>query len=171
MSPTALPLSLLALPAIVNLVLPRVADAYYREALTNAEEYVGLGYFAFAGGAALLTVYFMLERRFDLARKLLASGAVAVVGLSACVVPVGAGVQQEPIKQAALLSRERGYDVIIWRLNAPSFSVYYGRPTPSREPKPGDIVITKATRLTELEGLGHEVLYAKNGIVLVRVTG
>jgi hypothetical protein len=162
---------LLALPTIVNLVLPRVADAYYREALANAEEYFGPGYFAFAGGAALLTVYFMLERRFDLPRKLLASGAVAVVGLSAFVVPVGAGVQQEPIKQAALLSRGRGYDVIMWRLNAPSFSVYYGRPTPSREPKPGDIVITKAKHLTELEGLGVEVIYAKNGIVLLRVTG
>jgi hypothetical protein len=96
---------------------------------------------------------------------------VTVLGLSAFVVPVGAGVQQEPIKEAALLAREHGYDVIMWRLNAPSFSVYYGRPTPSREPKPGDVVITKAKRLAELEGLGHEVIYAKNGIVLVRVTG
>ena len=93
-----------------------------------------------------------------------------VLGLSAFVVPVGAGLQQEPIKEAALLSRERGYDVVMWRLNAPSFSVYYGRPTPGREPAPGDVVITKAKRLTELHGLGHEVLYAKNGIVLIRVT-
>ena len=96
---------------------------------------------------------------------------VAVVGLSAFVVPVGARVQQEPIKEAALLARSRGYEVIMWRLNAPSFSVYYGRPTPSRDPRPGDIVITKAKRLAELPGYGSEVLYAKNGIVLVRVTG
>jgi hypothetical protein len=113
----------------------------------------------------------MLERRFDLPRKLVINGIVAVVGLSAFVVPVGARVQQEPIKEAALLARDKGYEVIMWRLNAPSFSVYYGRPTPSRDPIPGDIVITKAKRLAELPGYGSEVLYAKNGIVLIRVSG
>jgi len=86
------------------------------------------------------------------------------------VVPVGARVQQEPIKEAALLASKKGYEVIMWRLNAPSFSVYYGRPTPSRDPIPGDIVITKTKRLAELAGYGSEVLYSKNGIVLIRVT-
>jgi len=160
---------LAALPAIVNAVLPKVQDAYYREALADAGQYFGVGYFAFAAAGAVLTVYFMLERRIDLPRKLVASGVVAAIGLSAFVVPVGADLQQEPVKEAALLSRERGYDVIMWRLNAPSFSVYYGRPTPSREPKPGDIVITKAKRLTELPAYGYEVLYARHGIVLVRI--
>jgi hypothetical protein len=112
----------------------------------------------------------MLERRFDLPRKLVVSGITAVVGLSSFVVPVGAGVLQEPIKEAALLAREKGYEVIMWGLNAPSFSVYYGRPTPSRDPLPGDIVITKAKRIAELPGYGSDVLYAKNGIVLIRVT-
>ena len=70
----------------------------------------------------------------------------------------------------ALLASKKGYEVIMWRLNAPSFSVYYGRPTPSRDPIPGDIVLTKTKRLAELPGWGSEVLYSKNGIVLVRVT-
>jgi 4-amino-4-deoxy-L-arabinose transferase-like glycosyltransferase len=164
-------LFLLALPAIVDFVRPGVNDAYYREALAGVEQYFGAGYFAFAAAAAGLTAYLMLERRFDLSRKLVVSGIVGVVGLSAYVVPVGAGVQQEPIKEAALLARAKGYQVIMWRLNAPSFSVYYGRPTPTREPRPGDIVITKAKSLAELPGYGLDVVYAKNGIVLVRVTG
>ncbi len=163
-------LFLLALPLIVDQVLPLVNDAYYREALAGADQYFRPGYFAYAAAAALLTVYFMLERRFDLPRKLVVSGITAVVGLSSFVVPVGAGVLQEPIKEAALLAREKGYEVIMWGLNAPSFSVYYGRPTPSRDPLPGDIVITKAKRLAELPGYGSDVLYAKNGIVLIRVT-
>jgi 4-amino-4-deoxy-L-arabinose transferase-like glycosyltransferase len=164
-------LFLLGLPAIVDFVRPSVRDAYYREALGGVHQYLGLGYFAFAASAAGLTVYFMLERRFDLSRKLVVSGIAAVVGLSAFVVPVGAGIQQEPIKEAALLARAKGYQVIMWRLNAPSFSVYYGRPTPSREPRPGDVVITKAERLAEFPGYGFDVVYAKNGIVLARVTG
>jgi hypothetical protein len=93
-----------------------------------------------------------------------------VVLLSVFVVPIGASLQQGPVKEAAALARERGYDVIMWRLNVPSFSVYYGRPTPTRDPMRGDIVITKAKRLKDLTGFGYETLYSKHGIVLVRVT-
>jgi 4-amino-4-deoxy-L-arabinose transferase-like glycosyltransferase len=162
---------LLGLPVLADRALPWVNDAYYREALADVGQYFGPGYYTYSGAAALLTVYLMLERRFDLPRKLVISGIAAVVGLSAFVVPVGARVQQEPIREAALLAREKGYEVIMWRLNAPSFSVYYGRPTPSRDPAPGDIVLTKAKRLAELPGYGAELLYSKNGIVLIRVTG
>lgn len=162
---------LLALPAVVDLVLPSVKDPYYREAAAGAKEFFGAGYVAFSAIAVLLTVYFMLERRFDISRKLVVSGIVGVVGLSAFVVPVGAGVQQEPIREAALLARDKGYQVIMWRLVAPSFSVYYGHPTATREPRPGDVVITKGKRLAELPGYGYEVIYAKNGIVLIRIAG
>ena len=164
-------LLLLALPDILELSLLRIKDAYYREAATAAKHYFGLDYFAFAAVAAVVTIYFMVERRLDLSRKLLMSGAIGVAGLSLYIVPIAGGLQQEPIKQAALLARDNGYDVIMWRLDAPSFSVYYGRPTPVQEPRPGDIVITKAKRLAELPGLGYDVLFRKNGIVLIRVTG
>lgn len=164
-------LLLLALPEILDIALPRVKDLYYREAVAGATQYLGPGYFVFAAAALLLTVYFMLERRFELAPKLVASGAVGVVALSAFVVPIGGSMLQEPIREAALLAREKGYDVVMWRLDAPSFSVYYGRPTLTRDPRPGDIVITKAKRLAELPGYGFESIYAKNGIVLIRVTG
>ena len=92
-----------------------------------------------------------------------------MLALSAFVVPVGAGVQQEPIKEAALLCRERDLSPILWRLNAPSFSVYRGQPTEDRELRPGDVVLTRAQRLAELPGNGYDVLYEKNGIVLVRI--
>ena len=53
------------------------------------------------------------------------------------------------------------------RLNAPSFSVYRGAPTATREPRPGDVVLTHAWRLPGLQK--HEVLYEKTGIALVRI--
>ena len=164
-------LFVLGLPLVLDRVLPWVGDPYYRDALAGAHQYFGVGYFAFAAVGAALTLYFMLERRFELSRKVVVSGIVGVIGLSAFVVPVGAGVQQEPIKEAALLARTNGYQVIMWRLNAPSFSVYYGRPTFTREPQPGDFVITKAQRLAELPNMGYEVVYERNGIVLVRLNG
>jgi hypothetical protein len=58
----------------------------------------------------------------------------------------------------------------MWRLNAPSFSVYRGAPTASREPRAGDVVITRTRRLAELPGgMRYELLYGKLGIALVRI--
>jgi len=115
-------------------------------------------------------VWFMVDARFDLPRQLVFCSLLAVIALSAFVMPAAAELQQQSIRDAAFLARERGWDVIMWRLNAPSFSVYYGRPTPHRQPAPGDIVLTRARRLTELSGVDYQVIYANNGIVLVGVT-
>jgi hypothetical protein len=111
----------------------------------------------------------MLERSVAVPYKLAVTGLVSVLALSAFVVPVGAGIQQEPIKEAARICREQGLSPILWRLNAPSFSVYRGQPTEDRKPQPGDLVLTRAQRLAELPGHGYDVLYAKNGIALVRI--
>ena len=49
----------------------------------------------------------------------------------------------------------------------PSFAVYYGDITPLREPRPGEVVFTRITRLDRLE-MPTEVLFQKGGIVLAR---
>ena len=162
-------IALLLLPWAAKLVLPHVPDTYYREVLAGADAYFSAGYFGFIAAAAVVTVIAMLERRVAVPFKLAVTGLVSVLALSAFVVPVGAGLQQEPIKEAARLCRELDLSPILWRLNAPSFSVYRGQPTEDREPRSGDVVLTRAQRLAELPGHGYEVLYAKNGIALVRI--
>ena len=130
-------LVLLLLPWAVKLALPHVPDAYYREALSNADAYFTPRLFrvhrrrrcwsrwprCWSGGCSSRT-------------SCVATGLLSVLALSAFVVPVGAGLQQEPIKEAALLCRERDLSPILWRLNAPSFSVYRGQPTEDRELRP-----------------------------------
>ena len=162
-------LFLSALPAIVSAVLPHLPDDYYREALADAGQYFTSIYYVYAATAAGVTLWLMMERRLPMRSKLVAVGLIAVIALSSFVIPFAGNVQQQPIKEAALLSRTQHYDVVMWRLNAPSFSVYYGRPTPSHEPRHGDVIITKMKRLAQLEGLQYQVLYAKNGIVLARI--
>src|SRR5439155_948599 len=94
----------------------------------------------------------------------------AVASLSTLVVPTIGFAQQGSIKEAAILCREQHLDAVLWRLNAPSFSVYRGAPTPSRDPRPGDVIVTKANRLTELPpALSYDLLYSKHGIVLARI--
>jgi len=162
-------LFLLVLPSAIEWVRPHVSDAYYREALSDVQTHFGAAYYGYAAIGLAVTAVLMLDWRWSLSVKLVGTGALVVAGLSLFLVPIGAAIQQEPIKQAAQLARSRGWEVIMWRLNAPSFSVYYGRPTLSREPKAGDLIITKAKRLQELAGLRPEIVYARNGIVLVRV--
>jgi 4-amino-4-deoxy-L-arabinose transferase-like glycosyltransferase len=161
---------LLFLPFLITYALPRIPDAYYREALGGALGHFGTGYFAFFGVATALVLYAMIERRTPLPRKLAIFGLLGVMGLSTLVVPFAGAVQQASIKEAALLCRARNIDPVMWRLNAPSFSVYRGAPTASREPRPGDVVLTKASRLAELpKGSSYELLYSKRGIVLARI--
>jgi len=162
-------LFLLVLPSAIEWVRPHVSDAYYREALSDVQTHFGAAYYGYAAIGLAVTAVLMLDWRWSLSVKLVGTGALVVAGLSLFLVPISAAIQQEPIKQAAQLARSRGWEVIMWRLNAPSFSVYYGRPTLSREPKAGDLIITKAKRLQELAGLRPEIVYARNGIVLVRV--
>jgi 4-amino-4-deoxy-L-arabinose transferase-like glycosyltransferase len=162
--------ALLALPYALHYALDHVEDRFYREALTAALERFHVFYFAVLGIAAALVVYAMIERRTPLARKLTVFGFLAVTSVATLVVPVAGFAQQASIKEAALLCRAANLEPVMWRLNAPSFSVYRGAPTPSREPRPGDIVVTRADRLGELPpGLAYDLLYSRRGIVLARI--
>lgn len=161
-------LGLLVLPWLLQFAEARIGDPYYREALSGLSASFGLAYFSFTLAAALATVWLMFEPNIDLPAKLLALACASVAAIGAFIFPILAENLQEPVRQAALLAREHRDPVVTWRVNYPTFSVYYGRPTPSREPRPGDVVLTKAMRLAELP-LPFEPLYSNKGVVLVRI--
>ena len=162
--------ALLALPYSLSYALGRMPDPFYRETLGAALGQFHTGYFVFLGALNAIVVYAMLERATPIARKFTIFGLAAVAALATLVVPIAGFAQQSSIKEAALLCRERSLDVVMWRLNAPSFSVYRGAPTPSREPRPGDVVLTKASRLGELPpSLPYDLIYSKRGIVLAKI--
>jgi hypothetical protein len=147
-----------------------VRDPYYREVFGAAAPYLSPGYFAAVGVFATLVVVAMFERRIALERKLAAAALMVSLTLSSFLVPLAGTLQQSAIKEAALLSRERKLEPVLWRLNAPSFSVYRGAPTATREPRPGDVVVTRARRIAELPpGTRYELLYGKLGIVMLRI--
>jgi 4-amino-4-deoxy-L-arabinose transferase-like glycosyltransferase len=160
--------ALLALPYGLHYAFERVNDDYYREALAAALGKFGTTYFAFCGVLAAIALFAMLERATPLTRKFIVFGFAAVTAVATLVVPIAGFAQQGAIKDAALLCRERHLEVVMWRLNAPSFSVYRGAPTPSRDPRPGDVVLTKASRLPELK-LPYDLLYSKRGVVLAKI--
>jgi hypothetical protein len=153
---------------VIEAAIPHISKPYYREMLSATRQSLSFWYYPFFAGFSLLTLYFMVEKRFALGAKLLASGVILAAGFSLLLLPLFGGMQQGPIKEAALLARDRGYTVVMWGLNMPSFSVYSQRIVEKHDPRRGDIVITQANRLAELRA--YETLYSKNGIALVRVS-
>jgi 4-amino-4-deoxy-L-arabinose transferase-like glycosyltransferase len=159
--------ALAGLPWIIQWALPRVEDAFYREGLSHAGAYFTGGYRAYFFAAIVLTLYFMIERRRSIPVKLLAEGIILAFGVAAFLMPAVARIHQVPVKEAALVAKSRGYEVVMWGLNMPSFSVYRRQVTERRAPRPGEVVLTKRERLPRLAD--HEVLYEKNGVVLARL--
>lgn len=162
-----------AAPWAVEAFAPRVADPYYREALGAVREALGGAATAFAIAACVLVVALMALRRMPLDARLLAAGVAQAAAMALFVLPAAGEAQQAPVKEAALLARERGWTVVMWGLNTPSFSVYSGRLVQRRDPRPGEIALVRMKKLREQPGgvEAVELLYQRNGIALVRLPG
>ena len=100
-------------------------------------------------------------------QHLMTAGIAVAAVVALGVFPTYGEIQQGPTKEAALLARSEGWDVVMWRLDMPSFALYYGDITPLREPEAGEVVFTRVTRLERLE-IPTEVVFQKGGIVLAR---
>ena len=100
-------------------------------------------------------------------RILLSAKALTVLAFSAYVLPVISALQQAPIKEAGLFAKQHDLEVVMWRLNTPSFDVYSESLVERRDPHPGDVILTKSIYLSQLGNI--EVLYHKNGIALARL--
>jgi hypothetical protein len=165
--PLLLFLALLSLPEMIGFALPTLRDAYARDMLAHYPEYFTAGYRWFFLAAAAVSAYFMIDARLPKLSKLFACGLLTVLGFSAYVMPVVGALQQAPIKEAALFAKQHDYTVVMWRLNTPSFDVYSKRLVEKRDPRRGDVVLTKSMYLSQLGNV--DVLYQKNGISLVRL--
>jgi len=75
-------------------------------------------------------------------------------------------MQQGPVREAGLMARELPGELVMRDMNTPSFGVYAQRVVDRREPRPGDLLLTRNERAGETPG---EVLYARGGVVLMRV--
>jgi len=155
------------LPEIWAGIQPLVDDAYTQAIMTVAPEAFDPGYrfWTGLGLASVVGLYFL--KQWKPWQHLMAAGMVVAATVAFGLFPTYGEVQQGPTKEAALLARQEGWDVVMWRLDMPSFAFYYGDITPLREPEVGEVVFTRVTRLERLE-IPTEVLFQKGGIVLAR---
>jgi len=144
-----------------------VGDAYTRAILTTAPAAFDGTYRAVTGLGLVGIVSLLLLRRWKPWQNLVAAGLIIGAVIALAFFPAYGRIQQGPTKEAALLARAEGWDVVMWRLDMPSFALYYGDITPLREPRAGEVVFTRVTRLNRL-GIPTEVLFQKGGVILAR---
>jgi 4-amino-4-deoxy-L-arabinose transferase-like glycosyltransferase len=167
-APAILMLALVAaLPSLLHALAPGIGNAYVREALGRTEVFSGAWQ---AGAAGLLAAACALAlwRGASLWRRLAGVGLLCSLALGGLLLPALAALQQGPVKEAAQLARRAGWDVVRWRINAPSFSVYRGAVTPGTPwPRPGQVILTRSDALPALGPVRQ--LYRKGGVVLARM--
>jgi 4-amino-4-deoxy-L-arabinose transferase-like glycosyltransferase len=155
------------LPDIWRMVEPRMDDAFTVSIMSVAPEALDLQYRLWTGLGLVALVALSLVRGWMPWQRLIGAGVVTTAVVALALFPVFGEIQQGPTKEAALEARNQGWDVVMWRLDMPSFAFYYGDATPLRAPEPGEVVFTRVTRLPQLEN-PTEVLFQKGGIVLAR---
>ncbi len=157
---------LLFLPEIAHAMLPRIDDPYARALIEESGALFGWRYKMEI--ALLLAALFIAWRMpYGNLSKALVAAVVSLLLVNGTILPTYAALVQQPIKEAALFAKKHRLDVVMWGINVPSFMVYSEKIAPRRSPKPGEIVLTKITKLNEVDS--YQPIFRKYGIVLVRI--
>jgi 4-amino-4-deoxy-L-arabinose transferase-like glycosyltransferase len=154
-------------PVMAFQAAPYITDEFARIVIVSALDEFGAGYYMVMGVSFCAVVVLGLWQRIGLQMKILVAGVLLAALINGYLVPKAASIMQGPVKSAALLAKEKGYDVVMWQMTYPSFGVYNGRPIQYRTPKSGDVVITKAHKLQSIDA--YRIIYQKHGIVLAHV--
>lgn len=161
-------LFLLFVPEVIELVRPKITDDYARYVMQTAPEAFEGSYRITIGSAIfLLTLVMVGGSHIDRHLKLIALGLISVITINGAVIPAYSRIGQMPIKEAALIAKEKGYDVHLWRLNNPSFLVYSEKIADRSEPEAGEYVLTKTPYLQQFET--YDLLYERHGIALAQI--
>ncbi|MEJ2654963.1 MAG: TRAP transporter small permease [Acidihalobacter sp.] len=162
----------LALPTLAKHLADRAPNGYYRMVLEQGPQVFGVAYYVVPVLAFVAICVLLFWPRWPVWQRTLIAGVLSILVLMQSLMPALGALQQQPVKDAALLAKKLGGPAVMWDLDMPSFSVYRQAVTPQIPPKPGDLVFTRADHLDRLAKLGHyKVLYEHGGIVLARFLG
>ncbi|WP_143968416.1 ArnT family glycosyltransferase [Tepidimonas fonticaldi] len=163
------PVALLALwphlPALLHEAGLRTGNPYYRAQLALARDLAPALYAPVAWAVLIAGIVVALQRRWPVWRRLQALAAMQALLLGALVAPWFGDVLQGAVRHAGRLAHQAQAPAVLWRFDAPSFSVYAQSITPKRLPEPGEWALTRLDRLPDVP---HTVIYQRGGVVLLR---
>ena len=159
---------LLLVPTALTVIPRHTPDRFAAMVMEAGREAMGAGYLAAVLVPLAITLYITARRGISREKGLLTTAFALLLLVNLYLLPLGARVLQEPVREAALLARGHGYDVVMWKINVYSFLVYTEKTVERRTPRPGDVVLTRADKLDLIRE--YDLLFQKNGVVMVRVT-
>jgi 4-amino-4-deoxy-L-arabinose transferase-like glycosyltransferase len=155
------------IPDITPHIIPSINNEYAQTILIEGLDFFDSSYRLFLGAIILLLAVLPFIKPIPLTIK---NGVLVILFLGVInflLVPIAGKIKQQPIKTAAQIAKREGLDVVTWRLDSPSFNVYYEQLTEKRLPESGEAVLTKSIFLDKIGA--HEVLFERHGIVLAKV--
>lgn len=123
-------------------------------------------YIAVFAVLTLLNLLWLLRRR-NTQRIIYWQGVTAALAFALVLLPAIGGLLQDPIRQAGKIAAGMSAPLTLYGVNTPSFQTYAGRAVARRAPQPGEVALTRASRLADLPGA--EVIFRERGYLLVRM--
>ena len=156
---------LLFLPDIAHLIKDTIRD---KLAVVLIENSYGSFNIWYRTSILFLIGILIFLKRVKESIFLVGVGVIMVFLVNFIAVPTYGELMQEPIKEAGLLAKNRKYrDIVMYKVNTPSFNLYYEGLVLKRKPKSGDIIFTKVTKLRDFKE--YRTLYRKNGFALIKI--
>lgn len=122
-------------------------------------------YKLFLGVMAILLFILLFRKKEE---TILVTAVIFIFTINYLIIPSYGQLMQQPIKEAGFLAKEKKYkDIVMYKVNTPSFNFYYEGLVLKREPIKGDIVFTKVPKLKKFKS--YSILYKKRGFALIRV--
>jgi hypothetical protein len=156
-----------SLPLLLQVALQKIDDSYIRAIVEGGVLLTDQNYLLIIGAAMAGVSAIPFLPRFSLEGKLVATGVIFALLINLYLMPFAGKLMQEPVKEAALMAKKRGYKIVMWKTYNPSFLVYSESFVEKRMPEPGEIALTTVKELRTFDN--PAVLYRKNGIVLVKL--
>ena len=102
-------------------------------------------------GFLLLSLTALLVPKWQLSQRMITLGCVQLACIAFIVLPLISEARQRPLKEAALIARKAGADVVSQGVRMPSFSFYRGAITREQVPTEGQWILISLTRFKALE--------------------
>jgi len=158
---------LLFLADIATFLKDKIRDTLAKVLIENAYDTFDIWY-QLSLVVILIFLVFLLLKSLKNELIILGIASAMIVSINFVIIPAYGKLMQQPIKESALLAKNKGYkDVIMYGVNTPSFNVYYEGLVKKQKPVSGDIVFTKVPKLEDFSS--YQTLYRKNGFALIKV--
>ena len=161
---------LVVAPLGIPWILPMVRDRFAACMMASGEPLFGTGYYLTGVIlAGIVTLLFFLRISSGSIKPAIVVSIVYLILMNTVLMPRVGELMQSPVKEAAQVAAGLPDKVVMWGHSLPSFMFYTRKFVQMRHPAPGDLLLTKESKLSEIGP--YKMIYEKNCIVLVRVLG